>query len=145
MLTVEDERQITGVILNYATGIDRRDYVLFRSCFTDDIEADYGAGGGAFTTADQLTDHMEKMHRDLGLTLHRNTNIVITAVNGGAEARTYVDALLMTTTGTLAVNPAGYYDDFLVSTHKGWKIKKRKFTLVRLEGRHPDHPRPDGF
>jgi hypothetical protein len=145
MLAIDDERQITAVILNYSTGIDRRDYVLFRSCFADDIEADYGPGGGTFSTGDQLTDHMERMHRDLGFTLHRNTNIVISSVTGGASARTYVDALLMTTKGALAVNPVGYYDDFLVRTEKGWRIKKRKFTLVRLEGQHPDHPRPDGY
>jgi hypothetical protein len=136
MLTLEDERQITGVILNYATGIDRRDYALFRSCFTDDIEADYGAAGGSFTTGDELTDHMEKMHRDLGLTLHRNTNIVITAADGGAEARTYVDALLMTKMNMIAFDPVGYYDDFLVRTLEGWKIKKRKFILVRLSVAH---------
>ena len=144
MLSLNDEREITQVILRYSTGIDRRDYDLFRSCFADEIDADYGPGGH-WTTGDQVTAHMEELHRDLGPTLHRNTNIVVQEADGGATARTYVDALLMLPNGELAVNPTGYYDDFLIRTEQGWKISKRKFTLVRLEGQLPGHPRPDGF
>ncbi len=33
---------IADVLVRYATGIDRRDWTLFRSCFTDDCVADYG-------------------------------------------------------------------------------------------------------
>ena len=33
---------IAEVLVRYATGIDRRDWTLFRTCFTDDCDADYG-------------------------------------------------------------------------------------------------------
>jgi hypothetical protein len=42
-----DVRQdVADVLVRYATGIDRRDWALLRSCFTDDCEADYGEIGG---------------------------------------------------------------------------------------------------
>ena len=36
---------VTDVLVRYASGIDRRDWDLFRTCFTDDCEADYGEIG----------------------------------------------------------------------------------------------------
>jgi hypothetical protein len=41
----EDQRDIADVVLRYATGIDRRDWPLFRTVFTDDCELDYGKVG----------------------------------------------------------------------------------------------------
>ncbi len=38
----EVRQDIAEVLVRYATGIDRRDWALLRSCFTDDCEADYG-------------------------------------------------------------------------------------------------------
>ena len=35
------EQDIAEVIVRYATGIDTRDWDLFRTCFTDDVQADY--------------------------------------------------------------------------------------------------------
>lgn len=36
---------ITDVLLRYATAIDTKDWELFRTCFTDDADADYGEIG----------------------------------------------------------------------------------------------------
>ena len=39
-----DHDLITDVLVRYATGIDTRNWPLFRTCFTDDVQADYGPG-----------------------------------------------------------------------------------------------------
>src|ERR1700687_1442462 len=36
-----DRAEISDVQLRYATGLDSRDWPLFRSCFTDEIETDF--------------------------------------------------------------------------------------------------------
>ncbi len=60
----------------YATGIDRRDWDLFRTCFTDDCEADYGEIG-LWHGVDEITEWMRVVHDACGHTLHRITNIAV--------------------------------------------------------------------
>jgi SnoaL-like domain len=132
MLSLEDEREITAVILRYATAIDTRDWPLFRTCFTADARSEYGSFG-SWSTSDQLARFMEDAHLNVGPTLHRMSNIVITGDGGHARARTYVDALLMPKQAGGAVNRGiGYYDDDLSKSASGWKISKRIFTSVRI-------------
>ena len=38
----EVRADVADVLVRYATGIDRRDWELFRTCFTEDCDADYG-------------------------------------------------------------------------------------------------------
>lgn len=49
-----------------------------------------------------------------------------------ATARTYVDGVLMATDGRTGLNPIGFYDDELVHTPGGWRIARRRFTMVHL-------------
>lgn len=42
---MSDIEQITAVLVRYATGIDSRDWNLFRTCFTEDCRLDYGPLG----------------------------------------------------------------------------------------------------
>ncbi len=44
-LNAADEQEIAKLLLRYATAIDGRDWPLLRSCFTDDLQADYGDFG----------------------------------------------------------------------------------------------------
>ena len=71
-------QDVADVLVRYATGIDRRDWALFRACFTEDCD---------------------------------------------------VDALVMFDehAGTRAT---GFYDDELVETDDGWRIARRRLTLV---------------
>ena len=73
----EVREDVAEVLVRYATGIDRRDWALFRSCFTDDCEADYGAIGG-WHAADEITAWMRETHEPCGHTMHRITNASVT-------------------------------------------------------------------
>lgn len=131
-LTLEEERDIAAVIVCYGTGIDTRDWILFSTCFTDDVVAEYG-DFGTWNGCDEITAAMEKMHEPIGPTLHRMSNIVIGAIPGGAKTRTYVDAILTPKEADGVFHQGlGYYDDEFVKTSTGWKIKKRRFTAVRI-------------
>jgi len=54
----EDRQDIAEVLLRYATGIDRRDWPLFRTAFTDDCELDYGEIG-TWNGVDAVTEFMK--------------------------------------------------------------------------------------
>jgi 3-phenylpropionate/cinnamic acid dioxygenase small subunit len=132
MLTLADEREIIALLTRYATGIDRRDWPSFRNCFAGDAQTDYGAFG-RWNSAAQITAFMEQAHAAVGLTLHRLSNFTITAQGEGAVARSYVDALLMPgPAGGDVHRGIGYYDDELVKTAEGWRIKVRRFTPVHI-------------
>lgn len=127
----QDREDIAAVVLCYATGIDRRDWALFRSVFTDDCELDYGEIG-AWKGADEVTDFMRQVHAMAGHTMHRLTNQEITVNGDSARARTYVDALIMAGDSSSGVNAAGFYDDEFVRTEQGWQIARRRFIQVRV-------------
>lgn len=127
----EDRQDISDLLLRYATGIDRRDWVLFRTVFTDDCELDYGEIG-VWKGVDAVTDFMEQVHAMAGHTMHRMSNQVTTVDGDTAEARTYVDALIMAGDNKSGVNGIGFYDDEIVRTADGWRIARRRFTAVRV-------------
>jgi 3-phenylpropionate/cinnamic acid dioxygenase small subunit len=126
------KQDIAEVLVRYATGIDRRDWALFRTCFTDDLRADYGDSGGTFDSSDAITDFMTTSHAEMGHTMHKLSNLAITVEGDTATARTYVDAILMAPDGRSGLNPIGFYDDELVRTADGWRIARRRFTMVHF-------------
>jgi 3-phenylpropionate/cinnamic acid dioxygenase small subunit len=128
--TDRDLRQdVAEVLVRYATGIDRRDWELFRSCFTDDCEADYG-DIGVWHDADSFTAWMDQAHVRGGRSLHRVTNQDVTPRGDGATARCYLDAVVMTADDRTAVRTVGYCDDDLVLTDTGWRIARRRYVRV---------------
>ena len=131
-MTERDDRQdISDLLVRYATGIDRRDWPLFRTVFTDDCELDYGEIG-TWQGVDAVTDFMDTTHAMAGNTLHRLTNQAITLNGDTASARTYVDAVIMFGDNQSGVNAWGFYDDEIVRSADGWRIARRRFTQVRI-------------
>ena len=127
----EDRQDITEMLVRYATGIDRRDWSLFRTVFTDDCELDYGVIG-SWKGVDAVAEFMEQVHALAGHTMHRLSNQAITVDGDRAEARTYIDGLIMAGDNKSGVNALGFYDDEIVRTDDGWRIARRRYTQVRL-------------
>ena len=129
----DDKAQIAEVLIRYATGIDCKDWPLLRSCWTDEIDVDYG-DLGHFATGEALTDLMRQIHDGMGPTYHRITNLVINADGDRATARSYVHALLMAIPDDSAswIEALGHYDDELVRTPDGWRIARRTTHIARV-------------
>ena len=128
-----DTRQdVADLLVRYATGIDRRDWELFRTCFTADCEADYGEIG-VWHSADEITKWMRETHEPCGHTMHRITNPAVVSSATGVAARSYVDAIVMFGDNQSGTRATGFYDDELVATDDGWKIASRRFTMVMLQ------------
>src|SRR3954468_9185086 len=128
-----DKVQIIEVILRYATGIDSKNWPLFRSCWADEIDADYGELG-TFTDPDALTDLFEQIHGPMGPTYHRLSNFAIDVDGDTASARTYVHAVLMVTADDNSpwVDAIGHYDDELLRGPHGWRIRRRSAHTPRI-------------
>ena len=127
----EDRQDIGELLIRYATGIDTRDWPLFRTVFTDDCELDYGEIG-AWHGVDAVVEFMTVAHEMAGHTMHRITNQVVSVDGDSATARAYVDALIMSQDNRSGVNATGFYDDEFVRTTDGWRLRRRRFTTVLL-------------
>ncbi|HET6736948.1 nuclear transport factor 2 family protein [Mycobacterium sp.] len=129
----DDKAQIAEVLIRYATGIDSKDWALFRTCWADVVDIDYG-DLGHFSSADEFTVLMTQIHDGMGQTYHRISNLVIEVDGDRATARSYVHALLMAIPddSTSWVDALGHYDDELVRTSEGWRIDKRTTHIARV-------------
>jgi 3-phenylpropionate/cinnamic acid dioxygenase small subunit len=137
---VEAKAAITEVLLRYATAIDTKDWALFRTCFTADVDADYGEIGH-WSDVDSITEFMAAVHEAMSDTKHMMHNMVIDVIDAGhATAVTYVH-----TVQALAADPkqwidaVGQYRDEVVATPDGWRIARRCFTQTRMLSSF-DHP-----
>lgn len=139
VITGDVHRVVSDVLVRYATGIDRRDWVLFGTCFTDDCVADYGEIG-TWRSVAEITEFMRTTHEPCGHTMHRISNIALEPVGDDVAARSYVDALIMMAGNRTGVRALGYYDDRLVATDDGWRIAERRFTSVLFQMIESDAP-----
>lgn len=133
----EDQAQIGDVLIRYATGIDQRDWSTFRSCWTVDVEADYGEIG-QFCGIEALTAFMIATHDAMGPTHHQLSNFVINVGaegdNDRADVRSYVHAVLIAVPGDSStwIDAVGHYDDVFVRTPQGWRIYRRTVHMARV-------------
>jgi 3-phenylpropionate/cinnamic acid dioxygenase small subunit len=127
----EDRQDISDLLVRYATAIDRCEWRLLGSVFTQECDVDYGEIG-AWQTADAVIEFMEQAHALAGYTLHRLSNMAITVDGDRAEARTYIDGAIMASGNKSGVHAIGFYDDEIVRTDDGWRIAQRRFTPVFL-------------
>ncbi|OFJ51294.1 nuclear transport factor 2 family protein [Mycolicibacterium grossiae] len=128
-----DTAEIGDVLTRYATGIDTKDWALFRTCWADEIDVDY-AEVGTFTDPDAFTDLMAQLHGSMGPTYHRLSNIVVDVVGDRATARCYVHAVLLLTPDDRDnwIDVVGHYEDVLVRTADGWRISARSTHMARM-------------
>jgi len=128
----EIRQDVADLMIRYASGIDRRDWELLRSCFTDDCQADYG-DVGAWSSGDEITEWMRVTHEPMGHTLHRISNVAVDTKGGAVSSRTYVDVIVRGPGDVGGAQAAGFYEDVLVQGADGWKIARRKYTMVRVQ------------
>ena len=128
-----DKEQIAEVLIRYATGIDFKDWALLRTCWTEDVDVDYGEVG-QYSGADAITGLMEQLHDAMGPTYHRLTNVAIAVDGDRAKARSYVHAVLQAIPDDAAswVEALGHYDDELIRTSDGWRIARRTTSIARV-------------
>jgi hypothetical protein len=134
-----DKQDITEAILRYATGIDMRDWELYRQAFTDEVEVDFSSwsgGGLQRMSADQWVAGVRSTLAGFAGTQHTLTNFVITLRGDEATAVVYMSAqhYLPNDKGDSTLLIGGYYTHELVRTATDWKIRMARLTVTWTTG-----------
>lgn len=130
-----ERAEITDTILNYATGIDRRDWARFRSIFMPEIGLEFTTWSGAPRTRIHADDWVANVTAGLSgfdATQHSLTNFVITLRGDEATAVVYMNAhhYLVEDGKREMQSIGGYYTHQLVKTAEGWKIADCMLTVT---------------
>lgn len=147
-LNATDYFQIQQTFSAFAAGLDLRDWKLYRSVFTAEIDVDYSsyrAGSVSRMPADDWVNRARRLFPGLDANQHFLSNLhlkPLPALDGTTgspssttdlvQARMYVRAehALKNDQGDDTFTIGGYYVDRLVRTPQGWKISSVALTVL---------------
>lgn len=135
-----DRSDISDVQLRYASGTDSRDWTLFRSCFTDEVEADFSDGFGQPVVrlpAEEFVKMTRPRMESFKATQHMITNQMITFDDDDhATCVAYVQASHHNPNNNGDSNQTvhGYYTNRFERTPNGWRIARLKLTALWMTG-----------
>jgi hypothetical protein len=137
-----DRAQISDLVIGYATGLDRRDWSLYRSIFTDEIEMDFvsvGIRAGSYA-ADKWVRDAKRLFDGFEATQHTSTNHVITLCGDTAtcvsnmQAEHFVASEEGLAPGAERWTIGGYYTNELLRTPEGWRLRGITLTVTWSTG-----------
>jgi len=134
-----DRQDIIDSILRYASGIDMRNWALYRQCFTDEVEVDFTSWSGGTPrklSADDWVAGVRSTLAGFDATQHTLTNFVIDLRGDEATAVVYMSAqhYLPNSMGDSTLLIGGYYTHELVRAATDWKIRKARLTVTWTVG-----------
>jgi SnoaL-like domain len=126
---------VVNTINLYAMALDSRQWVLFDKVFTPDVTADFG-GGASWSDLAAFKRDFEMIHTPFDATQHITSGHVVSIRADGARCLSYVHGFFMRAAadGGGLFESTGWYDDALVKTADGWRIKNRLCKMVRWSG-----------
>ena len=144
-----DRAEISDVVRAYATGLDRRDWELYRSIFSDEIEMDFGSVGiraGTYRAQDWVRD-AQRLFAGFSATQHTSTNHVHDVRGDKATCTSNMQAEHFVARepgdgledGADRWTIGGFYTNELVRTPEGWKLTRVTLTVTWTHG-NPEVP-----
>jgi hypothetical protein len=135
----DDRTEIVETVYCYAAGVDGRDWALYRSIFTDEVDIDFSSYDGTTTgrmKADDWVAGVKPLFEGLDATQHSMTNPRVTIQGDRATCIMYMQAehFLKNDRGDSGFALGGYYTDQLVRTPAGWKLCAVKLTVLWTRG-----------
>ena len=127
-----EKAEIRETLLRYAAGIDRRDWDLMLSCFTDDVWAIF-QGNDLGRGRDKILAYINTAASGFRIvsSIHMLANMYIELDGAGATAETYGIGYLVFDTGTgptLRTRHLRYIDELVRDEGGSWLIAKRVLT-----------------
>jgi SnoaL-like domain len=139
-MNAADKLAVAETVYRYATGVDRRDWPLYRSLFTDTVTIDFSSLGpdlpSRVMSADDYVAGVAPLFNGLAASQHSMTNPLAT-VNGDAATITmYVQARHVLDSADPAswYTVGGYYDDTLVRVDGRWLLTGVRLTVTWRAG-----------
>jgi hypothetical protein len=137
---ISDRLQINDLLVRYTVAIDKKDWQLLDTCFTPDAHVDYTSAGGIAGDYPKVRAWLAAALAPFPLTVHAIANSVVAIDGDTATARTYVHNPMTfhNPDGSVHLFTVGaYYNDALVWTPDGWRIRERIEEQAFLDGTLP--------
>jgi hypothetical protein len=137
MTTFDDHRTITQLVYTYALGIDTRNWKLYRSIFTNEINIDFRSYSGQAPgrmRADQWVARVQGLFPGLSATQHIMTNPIVTVDGTSATCTMYMSAEHLLDPEGPSFTLGGYYTDSFVRTATGWLMSGVTLTVLWRRG-----------
>lgn len=142
---LQDRSEIERVVYDYATGLDTKDWELWRSIFTDEVRVRFRpAAEGDFTglgqdwvtmSADEWVAGRRILFSGLATTQHQMSNPRIEITGDTATCVMYMQAIhFMPGEPRVEYTLGGYYVDDLVRTPDGWKLSRVNLNVTWERG-----------
>ncbi len=124
---VADRLQLLDLCTRYAVGVDRKDWDLWESCFTEDAIIDYTAFGGVRLKRPEMRAWLEQSMAPFSATQHFVVNQEVEINGDTAKGRIgfYNPMPIDIDTGKMFFLCGGWYIDEYVRTEEGWKFSSR--------------------
>lgn len=147
--SLEDRQAIVDLVIQYATGVDRRDWALYEACFTDPCEIDFSSWNGrpaATMPAGEWARKVRSTNGNFDATQHLSTNHVVSFDSADTatcvsymQAQHWFSAERLQRLGGRAGEPrwctlGGYYTNSVVRTAAGWRIARCRLTVTWVTG-----------
>lgn len=135
-----DEREIQQVLFRYAQALDQKDWALLATCFLESAIGEYEMIGRLEGYA-AIEKVCRKALEPLSHTQHLIGNVLISVDQDEARSSCYFHAQHVRPDfpgGSMNII-AGRYEDQLVRTDVGWKIRERKLSVLWTSGNAAIH------
>jgi SnoaL-like domain len=135
-----DKLAVAETVYRYATGVDRRDWALYRSLFTDTVTIDFSSFGpdlpSRVVSADDYVAGIVPLFTGLAATQHSMTNPLATVDGDAATITMYMRAHHVHNPDDPAswYTVGGYYDDTLVRADSRWLLTGVRLTVTWRAG-----------
>ena len=120
-----DLAEIVNVLNLYALAIDTAQWDLFDHVFTPDVRLQYPKVGATWNDLASLKKKMDEAHESIESSQHFTTNHQVVVNGDEANALSYVYVRTLPKGGGDCFEMGAWYDDVLVRTSAGWRIKSR--------------------
>ncbi len=137
---VLDRLEIQDLMHRYSHMVDQRQWELMDEVFAPGATIDYESTGGQRGDYRPTLEWLDRALEPWPLNLHFITNLVVELDGDRARSRCYFHAPMgrVEEDGSqLVITNAGWYDDDLVRTGKGWRIAKRHCQQTMMIGQLP--------
>ncbi|GJF33405.1 hypothetical protein KNE206_61050 [Kitasatospora sp. NE20-6] len=140
----QDKAAVIEVLNLYGLALDAHRWDLFDRVFTEDVTAEFGPAGAAWTGLAEFKRSFAEFHLQLDSHQHTMMGHLVHIDGDTAYAFSYGNWLLVreAAEGGPSWSGTGWYDDELVRTDGGWRIRRRVCRLMAWSG-NPLVPEPN--
>lgn len=133
--TIIDRQEIIDLLVRYTMAVDTKNWAQVEQCFTPDAVADYGEEFGYYEGYPAIEAVLKSYHL-LDVSQHILSNFLVEINGDSARSKCYLHAqhYMVGAEGGDTYTIGGIYDDEMVRSDDGWRIKKRTLTVTWVDG-----------